>query len=122
MSEPNDNNAAGATSRADDLLSAIRAALTADASDEDKAGAVSAARAILRGLEPQARNGAMASSAPSALAGTPLGAALGAISSIPREQLLEFLVSGLRSILSPGAPAYRARPPSPTSRASDGQP
>lgn len=121
MSDPNDH-AAGDASRADELLTAIRAALAADASDEAKEGAVSAARAILRGLEPQVRTRGPASSVAAAFAGTPLGAALGAISSVPREQLLELLMNGLRSVLSPGSPPYRARPPSPPSPAGERAP
>ncbi len=115
MSDPNDNPA-DVAGRADELFAAIRAALAPDASAESKTGAANAARAILRGLDPQARTGAPPSLAASMLAGTPLGAALGAISSLPREQLVEFLVSGVRSIFSHSSPTYRARPATPPSR------
>ena len=51
------------------------------------------------------------SSASSMLAGTPLGAAMGAIGAIPKDQLIQFLVSGVRSLLSQPAPVYRVPPP-----------
>jgi hypothetical protein len=63
-----------------------------------------------RGPDPQTRTGATSNSAAAKLAGTPLGAALGAISSIPREQLLEFLVTGVRALFSQGSPSYRSAP------------
>lgn len=117
MSDSNDSNASDAASRVDDLVSAIRTALASDASSEARASGASAARAILRGLEPSpTRNGAPSSSPTSMLAGTPLGAALGALSSIPREQILEFIVSGVRAVLGQGSPTYR---PAPLHRATD---
>jgi hypothetical protein len=125
MSDPNDNNTSDAASRNDELMSAIRTALATDASPEARATGASACRAILRGLEPaQLRNAAppsSPSSPASMLAGTPLGAALGALNSVPREQILEFLVSGLRAVLGHGSPpTYRAapvhRPPDTTER------
>lgn len=122
MSDSNDNNSSDAASRNDELISAIRTALASDASPEVRASGASACRAILRGLEPaQTRNAASANSPAPALAGTPLGAALGAFSSIPREQILEFLVSGLRAVLGHGSPpTYRPapvhRPPDTTER------
>jgi hypothetical protein len=112
MSDPNDNQPSDAANPADELVLAIRNALASDASPEMRAGGASACRAILRGLEPSPhRNGAPASSPAATLAGTPLGAALGAFSSIPREQILELVVSGLRSVLGQGAPpTYRPAP------------
>jgi hypothetical protein len=120
MSDPNDNHSPDAASRNDDLIAAILTALAPDASPEARASGLGACRAILRGLEPPpARNGAPGSPA-SMLAGTPLGAALGALSSVPREQILELLVSGVRAMLGQGAPTYRAaplhRPPDTTER------
>lgn len=111
MSDPNDNHASDATSRSEDLVSVIRAALASDASPEARSSGAGACRAILRGLEPApTRNGVPPSSSASMLAGTPLGAALGAISAIPREQILELVVTGLRAIMSQSAPTYHARP------------
>ena len=123
MSDPNDNHSPDAASRNDDLISAILTALAPDASPEARASGLGACRAILRSLEPPpTRNGAPGSSPASMLAGTPLGTALGALSSIPREQILGFLVGGLRAMLGQGAPNYRAaplhRPPDPTERSS----
>src|ERR1043165_1830565 len=117
MSDLNDNNASAA-SRTDELVSALRTALPADASPETRAAGASACRAILRGLEPaQVRNAAPPSSPnspASMLAGTPLGAALGALNSMPREQILELIASGLRAVLGHGSPpTYRAAPGPP---------
>jgi hypothetical protein len=123
MSDPNDNNTSDAASRSDELVSAIRTALASDASPEARATGANACRAILRGLEPaQVRNSAAPSSpAASMLAGTPLGTALGALNSIPREQILELIASGLRAVLGQGSPpTYRPapvhRPPDTTER------
>lgn len=111
MHDPNDDHTSDPASSRDDLISAIRVALAPDASAEIRASGVSACRAILRGLEPfPLRNGPAASSSASALAGTPLGAALGALGSIPRDQILELLVSGVRAMLGQGAPIYRTAP------------
>lgn len=111
MSDSNDTNADDPASRNDELVSAIRAALAPDASSEARTSAAHACRAILRGLDPApSRNAAPSTSTASVLAGTPLGNALNAISSIPREQVLGFLVTGLRAVLSQNAPTYRARP------------
>lgn len=113
MSESNDTNADDPASRNDELVAAIRAALASDASSEARASAAHACRAILRSLEPApVRNAAPSTPAASMLAGTPLGNALNVLSSIPREQVLGFLVTGLRAVLSQNAPTYRP-PPTP---------
>lgn len=122
MSDPNDNNTSDAASRTDELVSAIRTALASEASPEARVTGASACRAILRGLEPaQVRNAVPPSSpAASMLAGTPLGAALGALNSIPREQILEFIVSGVRAMLGQGSPpTYQSAPPAAQRRRSD---
>lgn len=128
MSDLNDNNTSDTASRNDELIAAIRTALATDASPEARATGASACRAILRGLEPAQVRNATPPSSPSSpsspasmLAGTPLGAALGALNSVPREQILELLVSGLRAVLGHGSlPTYRAapihRPPDTTER------
>jgi len=111
MSDSNDTNTGDPASRNDELVAAIRAALAPDASSEARTSAAHACRAILRGLDPApSRTPAPSASAVSMLAGTPLGNALNALSSIPREQVLGFLVTGLRAVLSQNAPTYRARP------------
>ncbi|MEO7732087.1 MAG: hypothetical protein ABIY55_14025 [Kofleriaceae bacterium] len=120
MSESSENNADD-SSRNGDLLAAIRAALVPDAPSEARTTAANACRAILRGLEPTpARNGAPAAApaspfagtplAGTPLAGTPLGNALGVLGSLPREQVLQFLVTGMRALLGQGSPTYRAAP------------
>jgi hypothetical protein len=100
------------TQRLDDLFTAIRGGLTSEApADARSAGAI-AARAILGALDPLSTRSATATAPTS-----PITAALGAIGSIPREQLLEFVVGGLRSILTQKVPTYHARPaPAPTRR------
>jgi hypothetical protein len=104
--------------RLDDLFAAIRNALASEApADARSAGAI-ACRAILGVLEPPAPRAAVPA-APS----SPIGAALGAIGTIPREQLLEFVVGGLRSIFAQSsAPAYRSRPTPMPPRGSGGEP
>jgi hypothetical protein len=112
MSDPDDNDTSDTAHRTDELVAAIHAALASDASPDARSAGASACRAILRELEPAPpRNGAPPSSPASMLTGTPLGAALGALTSIPREQVLEFLVSGLQAVLGQGSrPAYRPAP------------
>lgn len=110
MSDLNDNNTSDAASRTDALISAIRAALDSDASPAARSTGADACRAILRGLEPlPQRNGTVPPGTPAPTAGTPLGAALSALGSIPREQILDFLVTGLRALMSQGAPTYHVR-------------
>lgn len=122
MSESNDNNSSAAASSNDDLVSSIRAALAPEASSEARTSAAHACRTILRGLEPApARNGSPGASPAAMLAGTPLGNALGALSSLPRDQVLQLLLTGMRALLGQGSPTYRAAPPNrptdPTERA-----
>jgi len=111
MSESNDNNSTDTGRSNEDLVSAIRAALTPDASTEARTSALHACRAIMRGLEPApARNSAPGGSPASVLAGTALGNALGALSSLPRDQVLQILVTGMRALLGQGSPSYRTAP------------
>ena len=104
--------------RLDDLISTIRSALAQDAAADARSAGAIACRAILGVLEPPATR-TVSPAAPS----SPIGAALGAIGTIPREQLLEFVVGGLRSIFAQGsAPAYRSRPAPAPPRGSGGEP
>jgi hypothetical protein len=112
MSDPNDSDGPGdAAGHVDGLVSSIRSALASEASADARAAGAVACRAILGTLEPAAtRNAARSSSSldASPLGATPSGATLG---SIPREQIVAFLVMGLRSLLGQGAaPTYRAPP------------
>jgi hypothetical protein len=104
--------------RLDDLITAIRSALAQDAAADTRSAGAIACRAILGAIEPSAPR-VPSPAAPS----SPIGAALGAIGSIPREQILEFVVGGLRSIFAQSsAPAYRSRPMPAPSRGSSGEP
>jgi len=111
MSESNDNKSTDTGSSNDDLVSAIRAALGPDASSEARTNAAHACRTILRGLEPTpARNGSPATSPAAMLAGTPIGNALSALGSLPRDQVLQLLATGMRVLFGQGSPSYRAAP------------
>ena len=103
--------------RLDDLFTAIRGALTSEAPAEARSAGAIAARAILGALDPSTRAGA--ATAPT----SPITTALGALGSIPREQLVEFVVGGLRSVFAPSSPpAYRSRPAPAPPRAAGGEP
>lgn len=104
--------------RLDDLITAIRSALAQDAAADARSAGAIACRAILSVLEPPAPRAAVPA-APS----SPIGAALGAIGSIPREQVLEFVMGGLRSLFAQRAvPAYHSRPKPAPPRGSGGEP
>jgi hypothetical protein len=105
------------THRLDDLFTAIRGALTSEAAADARSAGAIAARAILGALEPLSARSATAPAPTS-----PITAALGAIGSIPREQLLAFVVGGLRSMLSQKPPTYHARPAPAPPRRADGEP
>jgi hypothetical protein len=122
MSDVNDHETPSVPPAIDELLTALRSALANDASPEVRAAGANACRAMLGALDPAAlRNAARPPAAPPtspALGGSPLGAALGALGSIPREQIVEFLVTGLRAFLAPNAPTYHLRPmPVPSTNA-----
>jgi hypothetical protein len=121
MSDPHDNDKpSDPAGRIEELVSAIRTALASEASADARSAGVTACRAILRTLEPSAtRNGPMLAPT-SPLAGSPIGAALGALGSIPREQVVGFLVTGLRSVFGQGAsPTYRSPPARPPAAPND---
>jgi len=98
----------------DDLFTSLRSALANDAAPDVRSAGANACRVLLGALDPASlRNAARPPAAPppsSPLSGSPLGAALGALGSIPREQIVEFLVTGLRAFLTPSAPTYHLRP------------
>ena len=111
MSESNDNNSTDARSSNDDLMSSIRAALAPDASSDARTSAAHACRTLLRSLEPApARNGSPGASPAAMLAGTPIGNALSALGSLPRDQVLQLLATGMRVLFGQGSPSYRAAP------------
>jgi hypothetical protein len=125
MSDSNDNNNPDAASRVDDLVATIRNALATDASSESRATAASACRAILGVLDPTTRSN-LPPSAPSptstaSAATSPLASALGAIGQIPKEQLLGFLVGGLKSLMSQSGPNYLTAPVRVIERAAEGE-
>jgi hypothetical protein len=102
----------------DDLITAIRSALAQDAAADVRSAGAIACRAILGVLDPPAPR-APSPAAPS----SPIDAALGAIGTIPRDQLLGFVMGGLRSIFAQSsAPAYRSRPTPVPPRGSGGEP
>lgn len=118
MSDVNDHETPSAPPGIDDLFTALRSALANDATPEVRSAGANACRVMLGALDPASlRNAARPPTAPptsSALGGSPLGGVLGALGSIPREQIVEFLVTGLRSFLTPSAPTYHLRPMPPT--------
>lgn len=85
----------------DNLIASIRAAVAPNASAEVRAVGATACRSILTALEAQA--GQPLASAPSAPT-SPLAGILSAFASMPREQLLEAVISRLRTALPPGTP------------------
>ena len=108
-------NATDTAHRLDDLFTTIRGALAQDAAGDVRSAGALACRAILGVIDPSSR--ATTPSAPTSPGSptSPLTAALGAIGSIPREQILEFIVGGLRSVLTQRGPSYLTRPaPAPT--------
>jgi hypothetical protein len=83
------------------VIAAIRAAVAADASVEARAVGATACRTILTALEAQA--GQPLAPPPAATSpSSPLAAMLSQLASMPREQLIEFLVGRLRTALPPG--------------------
>lgn len=114
MTETQDKAHPSDSHRFDELLTTIRNALSQDAAADVRAAGTMACRAILDTLDPTSR--APGPQAPMFAtqrppAATPsLSAVVGAIGQIPREQILEILVGGLRSMLAKSGPAYLTRP------------
>jgi hypothetical protein len=107
-------NATETAHRLDELVTTIRGALAQDAAGDVRSAGALACRAILGVLDPSSRSTTPAPSSPSSPT-SPFTAALGAIGAIPREQILEFIVGGLRSVLTQRGPSYLTRPaPAPT--------
>jgi hypothetical protein len=102
-------NATDPAHRLDDLFTTIRGAIAQDAASDARSAGALACRAILGVLDPSSRSTPSVPTSPTSPT-SPLTAALGALGSIPREQILEFLVGGLRSVLTHRGPAYHTRP------------
>ena len=86
----------------DDLIASIRTAVAPSASAEVRAVGATACRAILTALEAKAGQ-PLAAAPPAATPVTsPLAAMLSQLAAMPREQMLEFITSFLRSKLPPG--------------------
>jgi hypothetical protein len=92
----------------DDLIASIRAAVARDASADARAIGATACRSILTALEAQA--GQPLAAAPSAPA-SPVASLLTSLASMPREQLLDLVISKLRAALPPGTPTAVAGAP-----------
>lgn len=112
-----------AAHRRDDLIATLRSALAQDASAEARSAGASACRAILGVLDSSSR-AATAPAPPSSPSSptSPIAAVLGAVTSMPREQILELVVGGLRSMLTQRAPTYLPRPAPAPARGSGGKP
>ena len=114
MSDSNDNNNSDAANRVDELVATIRNALATDSTPESRATATSACRAILGALDPTSRShvppSATSPTSAASAATSPIVSALGVIGQIPQEQVLGFLVGGIRSLLSERGPTYLAAP------------
>jgi hypothetical protein len=112
------SNTADSSSRLDELLTTVRAALAAEAGTDVRSAGAVACRAILAALDPPSRPAAGFPSVtpPPATTSTALpsqlAAVLGAIGQIPRERLFEVL-GGLRWLLGQPGPTYRTRPAPP---------
>jgi hypothetical protein len=85
----------------DDLIASIRTAVAPDAPADARAIGATACRSILTALEAQA--GQPLAAAP-VTPTSPLAGMLSAFASMPREQLLETVISRLRAALPPGTP------------------
>jgi hypothetical protein len=86
----------------DDLIASIRAAVARDASADARAIGATACRSILTALD--AQPGQPLTAAPSAASASHLAGMLHAFATMPREQLLDLLISKLRAALPPGTP------------------
>ena len=86
----------------DDLIAAIRTAVAPGASAEARAVGATACGAILTALEAKAGQPLAAAPLAATLATSPLAAILTQLAAMPREQMLEFITSFLRSKLPPG--------------------
>ena len=97
--------------RLDELFATIRGAMADNAVGDARSAGALACRAILGILDPSSRSGPQPPTPPlPSSAASPLIAVLGALGSVPREQLVETLLGGLRSILTQTGPTYLTRP------------
>lgn len=110
--DPASATAAATSDRLDELLPELRAAFAPDATQQARyTAAVSVARALLGSGSPAGvRNATPAPPAPST--GLPVEALLKTFAALPRDQVLQLLVSGVRTLFSPSAstPNYLRAP------------
>ncbi len=99
---PSNPDLAGKPDPLDDLIAAIRTAVASGASAEARTVGTTACRAILTALEAKAGQPLAAAPPATTLATSPLAAMLPQLAAMPREQMLEFITSFLRSKLPPG--------------------
>lgn len=82
----------------DTLIDAIRLSIANDASVEARTAGVHACRTILAALEAKAGEPL----APTPVAATPLQAIVGALRTMPLDQLLDLAITKLTAVLPPG--------------------
>jgi hypothetical protein len=118
MSDTPEPPASAATaSRLDELIAELRAAHAPDATQEVRyRAAVNITRALLGTQAPEKlRNAAPPPTTPS------LDPLLKAITSIPREHLMQFVMTGVRAFFSSSPPpSYRSRPTTAPTQTSGG--
>ena len=108
---PSNPDPASKSDPLDDLIAAIRTAVAPGASPEARAVGATACRAILAALEAKAGQ-PLTTALPAATPATsPLAAMLTQLAAMPREQMLEFITSFLRSKLPPGTQTQVAAGP-----------
>jgi len=95
----------------DNLIEAIRTAVTAEASDDARAAGAQACRTILLALEAKAGEPLASAVAVAATTSTPpLAAMVGALRGVPPEQLLDLAIARLRAALPAGVEPLNVSP------------
>lgn len=89
-----------------DVIETIRAAMQPDASDEARASGAVACRAILATLETTAGQPLTEAVQPA----TPINAAVGALSAMSSDQLLDVAIARLRALLPAGTTVEPVQP------------
>jgi hypothetical protein len=89
----------------DGLIASIRAAVGPGASAEVRAVGAAACRAILTSLETQVGQPLAAAAHSTTQPASPLAGVLSQLAAMPREQLIEFLLTRLRAAIPTGPPA-----------------
>jgi hypothetical protein len=115
---PEPPTAATSPGRLDELIAELRAAHAPDATQEVRyRAAVNITRALLGTQAPEKLRNAAPPPPPS----PSLDPLLKAITSIPREQVLQFVMTGVRTFLSSSpSPTYRSRPTTAPTQTSGG--